>query len=217
MWLEPTRPKAMRKKGYVGSLPYYNKCKLHHAGPCIVRCRNFGSQPSIVCYECGRPRHFRKNCPKLRNHNRGNKTGNKTMNNESTTRAYAIKGGGANLDFNVITGVVLMQKEKVIAYASHQLKVYKNNYTTHDLELCAVVFALKMWRHYLYGTKCVVFTGHKSLQHILDHKELNIRQRRWLELLSDYDCKIDTTQGRRTWWLMHLAERRKLSNYEFGS
>ncbi|GKE18214.1 putative reverse transcriptase domain-containing protein [Tanacetum coccineum] len=87
-------------------------------------------------------------------------------------------------------GTVLMQKEKVIAYASRQLKVHEKNYTTHDLELGVVVFSLKMWRHYLYGTKCVVFTDHKSLQHILDQKELNMRQRRWLELLSDYDCEI---------------------------
>nr|GEX37554.1 hypothetical protein [Tanacetum cinerariifolium] len=86
-------------------------------------------------------------------------------------------------------GAVLMQKEKVIAYASRQLKVHEKNYTTHDLELGAVVFALKMWRHYPYGTKCVVFTDHKSLQHILDQKELNMNQRRWLELLSDYDSR----------------------------
>nr|GFC74004.1 putative reverse transcriptase domain-containing protein [Tanacetum cinerariifolium] len=81
-----------------------------------------------------------------------------------------------------------MQREKVISYASHQLKVHEQNYMTHDLELGAVVFALKIWRLYLYGTKCRVFTDHKSLQHILVQKELNIRQRRWLELLSDYDC-----------------------------
>nr|GEX20516.1 hypothetical protein [Tanacetum cinerariifolium] len=87
-------------------------------------------------------------------------------------------------------GTVLMQKEKVIAYASHQLKVHKKNYTNHDLELGALVFALKIWRHYLYGTKCVVFIDHKSLQHILDQKELNMRQRWLLELLSDYDCEI---------------------------
>ncbi|GJS84263.1 putative reverse transcriptase domain-containing protein [Tanacetum coccineum] len=87
-------------------------------------------------------------------------------------------------------GAVLMQKDKVIAYASRQLKVHETNYTTHDLELGAVVFALKMWRHYLYGMKCVVSTDHKSLQHVLDQKELNMRQRRWLELLSDYDCEI---------------------------
>ncbi|GJU32533.1 putative reverse transcriptase domain-containing protein [Tanacetum coccineum] len=87
-------------------------------------------------------------------------------------------------------GAVLMQREKVIAYASRQLKPHEENYTTHDLELGAVVFALKIWRHYLYGTKCIVFTDHKSLQHILDQKELNMRQRRWLELLADYDCEI---------------------------
>ncbi|GKB47845.1 putative reverse transcriptase domain-containing protein [Tanacetum coccineum] len=93
-------------------------------------------------------------------------------------------------------GAVLMQREKVIAYASRQLKIHEKNYTTHDLELGAVVFALKMWRHYLYGTKCVVFTDHKSLQHILDQKELNMRQRRWLELLSDYDCEIRYHPGK---------------------
>ncbi|GJR46749.1 putative reverse transcriptase domain-containing protein [Tanacetum coccineum] len=87
-------------------------------------------------------------------------------------------------------GAVLMQREKVIAYASRQLKPHEENYTTHDLELGAVVFALKIWRHYLYGTKCTVFTDHKSLQHILHQKELNMRQRRWLELLADYDCEI---------------------------
>ncbi|GJR96597.1 putative reverse transcriptase domain-containing protein [Tanacetum coccineum] len=87
-------------------------------------------------------------------------------------------------------GAVLMQREKVISYASRQLKIHEKNYTTHDLELGAVVFALKIWRHYLYGTKCTVFTDHKSLQHILDQKELNMRQHRWLELLSDYDCEI---------------------------
>ncbi|GJW47451.1 putative reverse transcriptase domain-containing protein [Tanacetum coccineum] len=93
-------------------------------------------------------------------------------------------------------GAVLMQKEKVIAYASRQLKVHEKNYTTHDLELGAVVFALKMWRHYMYGIKYVMFTDHKSLQHILDQKELNMRQRRWLELLSDYDCEIRYHPGK---------------------
>ncbi|GJV69731.1 putative reverse transcriptase domain-containing protein [Tanacetum coccineum] len=87
-------------------------------------------------------------------------------------------------------GAVLMQREKVIAYASLQLKPNEENYTTHDLELGAVVFALKIWRHYLYGTKCTVFADHKSLQHILDQKDLNMRQRCWLELLADYDCEI---------------------------
>ncbi|GJS58311.1 putative reverse transcriptase domain-containing protein [Tanacetum coccineum] len=93
-------------------------------------------------------------------------------------------------------GAVLMQNEKVIAYASRQLKIHEKNYTTHDLELGAVVFAFKMWRHYLYGTRCTVFTDHKSLQHILDQKELNMRQRRWLELLNDYDCDIRYHPGK---------------------
>ncbi|GKD93137.1 putative reverse transcriptase domain-containing protein [Tanacetum coccineum] len=87
-------------------------------------------------------------------------------------------------------GAVLMQREKVIAYASRQLRKNEENYMTHDLELGAVVFALRLWRHYLYDTKCMVYTDHKSLQYILDQKELNMRQRRWIELLSDYDCVI---------------------------
>nr|GEY68189.1 retrotransposon protein, putative, Ty3-gypsy subclass [Tanacetum cinerariifolium] len=459
------------KKGYVGSLPYCNKCSLHHERSCIVRCGNckrvghqtrdcrstaaapntiratVGNHPGIVCYECGRSRHFRKDCPKLRNQNHGNQTGNKTGSNEATTKAYDIERGakytsyaveladgrisktniilrGCTLgilghpfdidlmpvelgSFDVVIGMdwmaknhavivcdekvirilyrdekygsfrmcidycelnkltvknryplpriddlfdqlqgsrvyskidlrsgyhqlkvheedipktafrtryghyefqvmafglsnaptlfmdlvnrvykpyldrfvivfiddiliyckirneneghlklilgllkkeelyakflkcefwpskvqflghvidsegihidlakiesikdwaspktpneirqflglgaILMQREKVITYTSRKLKVHEKNYTTHDLELGAVMFALKMWRHYLYGTKCVVFTDHKSLQHIPDQKELNMRQRRWLELLSDYDCEI---------------------------
>ncbi|GJT87202.1 putative reverse transcriptase domain-containing protein, partial [Tanacetum coccineum] len=87
-------------------------------------------------------------------------------------------------------GCVLMQRDKVIAYASRQLKSHEKNYTTHDLELGAVMFALKIWRHYLYETKSVIYTDHKSLQRIFDQKELNMRQRRWLELFSDYDCEI---------------------------
>ncbi|GJX91960.1 putative reverse transcriptase domain-containing protein [Tanacetum coccineum] len=87
-------------------------------------------------------------------------------------------------------GSVLMQRGKVIAYASRQLKKHEKNYTTHDLELGAVVFALKIWRHYLYGTKSVIYTDHKSLQYIFDQKDLNMRQRRWIELLSDYECEI---------------------------
>nr|GEV10071.1 putative reverse transcriptase domain-containing protein [Tanacetum cinerariifolium] len=93
-------------------------------------------------------------------------------------------------------GAVLMQREKVIAYASRQLKVHEENYTTQDLELGAIVFTLRLWRHYLYGMKCVVFTDHKSLQYILNQKELNLRQRRWIELLSDYDCEIRYHPGK---------------------
>ncbi|GJY19940.1 ribonuclease H-like domain-containing protein [Tanacetum coccineum] len=89
-----------------------------------------------------------------------------------------------------------MQRGKVIAYASRQLKIHEKNYTTHDLELGAVVFALKTWRHYLYGTKSVIYTDHKSLQHIFDQKELNMRQRRWIELFSDYECEIRYHPGK---------------------
>nr|GEX13524.1 reverse transcriptase domain-containing protein [Tanacetum cinerariifolium] len=84
----------------------------------------------------------------------------------------------------------------VIAYASRQLRKNEENYTTDDLELGAVVFALRLWRYYLYGTKCTVYTDHKSLQYILDKKELNMRQRRWIELLSDYDCVIRYHPGK---------------------
>nr|GEV58516.1 putative reverse transcriptase domain-containing protein [Tanacetum cinerariifolium] len=89
-----------------------------------------------------------------------------------------------------VYGAVLMQRENVIVYASRQLKVHEENYTTHDLEFGAIVFALRLWRHYLYGTKCVIFTDHKSLQYILNQKDLNLRQWRWIELLSDYECEI---------------------------
>ncbi|KAL4030703.1 hypothetical protein IC575_008953 [Cucumis melo] len=79
---------------------------------------------------------------------------------------------------------------KVVAYASRQLKSHEQNYPTHDLELAAVVFALKIWRHYLYGEKIQIFTDHKSLKYFFTQKELNMRQRRWLELVKDYDCEI---------------------------
>ncbi|GJZ05894.1 putative reverse transcriptase domain-containing protein [Tanacetum coccineum] len=409
------------RKSYNGMLPIYNKCKLHHEGPCTVRCEKCNKvghltqdykvtnsttstqggqvvdQRVLTCFECGRQGHYKCDCPKLKDQNRGNKARNKNEIGEPRGKAYVLGGGDANPDLNVVKGhpfnvdlmpveissfdviigmdwlanhhaviiydekivritygdevlivevdrggkgeksnkeehaehlklilellkkeelyakfskcefwlskvqfighvidsegihvdpakiksikdwaspktpteicqflglvgyyrrfikgflkiakpmmkltqknvkfdwsekaeavfqllkkklcsapilalpkgsenfmvycdasrkglgAVLMQREKVIAYVSRQLKIHEKNYTTHDLELGAVVFALKMWRHYLYDTKCVMFTDHKSLQHILDQKELNMRQRRWLELLSDYDCEI---------------------------
>nr|GEY24146.1 putative reverse transcriptase domain-containing protein [Tanacetum cinerariifolium] len=93
-------------------------------------------------------------------------------------------------------GAFLMQREKVIAHASQQLRTHEESYTTHDLELGVVVFALRLWRHYLYGMKCIVYTDHKSLQYILDKKEFNMRQRRWIELLSDYHCEIRYHPGK---------------------
>ncbi|KAI3828904.1 hypothetical protein L1987_03015 [Smallanthus sonchifolius] len=87
-------------------------------------------------------------------------------------------------------GCVLMQRGRMIAHASRQLKIHEANYPTRDLELAAVVFALKIWRHYLYGVKFTIYSDHKSLKYFFEEKELNMRQMRWLELLKDYDCEI---------------------------
>nr|GEY02458.1 hypothetical protein [Tanacetum cinerariifolium] len=93
-------------------------------------------------------------------------------------------------------GCVLIQRGKVISYTSRQLKIHETNSTTRDLELGAVVFALKIWRHYLYGTKSIIYTDHKRLHHIFSQKELNRRQRRWIELFSAYDCEIRYHPGK---------------------
>nr|GEY48169.1 putative reverse transcriptase domain-containing protein [Tanacetum cinerariifolium] len=183
------------RNGYVGSLPYCNKCKLHHEGLCTIRCGNCFSK-------IARP--MTKLTQKSVKFDWGEKAEaafQLLKQKLCSASILALPEGSENFVVYCDAshkglGAVLMQKEKVIAYASRQLKVHEKNYTTHDLELGAVVFALKMWRHYLYGTKCVVFTDHKSLQHILDQKELNMRQRRWLELLSDYDCEIRYHPGK---------------------
>jgi ribonuclease HI len=83
-----------------------------------------------------------------------------------------------------------MQEGRVVAYASRQLKTHQENYSTHDLELAAVVHALNIWRHYLIGNKCEIYTDHKSLKYIFTQPNLNLRQRRWLELIKDYNIKI---------------------------
>ena len=88
-----------------------------------------------------------------------------------------------------------MQHGNVIAYASRKLKPYEQSYPTHDLELVAVVFALKIWRHFLFGETCDIFTDHKSLKYLFSQKELNMRQRRWIELLKDYDSIIQYHPG----------------------
>ena len=93
-------------------------------------------------------------------------------------------------------GCVLMQEGKVVAYASRQLKLHERNYPMHDLELAAIVFALKIWRHYLYGVKCFIYTDHKSLKYLPSQRELNLGQRRWMELIKDYDCVIDYHPGK---------------------
>ena len=93
-------------------------------------------------------------------------------------------------------GCVLMQERKVVAYASRQLKPHEANYPTHDLELAVVVHALKIWRHYLIGNRCEVFTDHKSLKYIFTQADLNMRQRRWLELIKDYNVGIHYHPGK---------------------
>ncbi|BFG34988.1 hypothetical protein CerSpe_212620 [Prunus speciosa] len=93
-------------------------------------------------------------------------------------------------------GCVLMQNSKVVAYASRQLKVHERNYHTHDLELAAVVFALKVWRHYLNGEKFELFSDHKSLKYLFSQKELNMRQRRWMKLIKDYDFTLEYHPGK---------------------
>src|SRR5262249_41387654 len=93
-------------------------------------------------------------------------------------------------------GCVLMQHGKVIAYVSRQLKDHELNYPTHDLELAAVVHALKIWRHYLYGERFEVFTDHKSLKYIFSQRDLNLRQRRWMEFLKDYDFGMSYNPGK---------------------
>jgi hypothetical protein len=89
-----------------------------------------------------------------------------------------------------------MQEGHVIAYTSRQLRKHELNYPTHDLELAAVVHALKIWRHYIKGTKCQVYTDHKSLKYIFTQKDLNLRQRRWLELIKDYDLEFHYHPGK---------------------
>jgi len=89
-----------------------------------------------------------------------------------------------------------MQRGRVIPYASRQLKLYEENYPTHDLKLAVMVFALKIWRHYLYGERCELYTDYKSLNYIFTYKELNMRQRRWLEFLKDYEIEIKYHPGK---------------------
>ena len=93
-------------------------------------------------------------------------------------------------------GCVLLQSERVVAYGSHQLKNHEQNYPTHDMECAAVVFALKIWRHYLYGWEFEVYSDHKSLKYILTQWDLNMRQRKWMEFLEDYDFTLHYHLGK---------------------
>lgn len=108
-------------------------------------------------------------------------------------------------------GAVLMQLGRVIAYASRQLKEYETRYLTHDLELAVVIFALKIWKHYLYRAKSNIYTAHKSLKYFFTERELNMRQRRRLELVKDYDCEIKYQPGKANVVAVALSRKAYLS------
>jgi hypothetical protein len=93
-------------------------------------------------------------------------------------------------------GCVLMQEGRVVSYASCQLKKHEENYPTHDTELAKVVHALKIWRHYLIGHRCEIYSDHKSLKYIFTQTDLNQRQRKWMEMIKDYDLRINYHPGK---------------------
>ncbi|WMV41401.1 hypothetical protein MTR67_034786 [Solanum verrucosum] len=110
-----------------------------------------------------------------------------------------------------------MQEGKVVSYVSRKLKPRELNYRTHDLELVAIVFALKIWRHYLYGEKCHIFTHHKRLKYLGTQKELNLRKRRWLELIKDYDYTINYHPGKANVVADALSKKKIIRKISFDS
>ncbi|PWA96563.1 reverse transcriptase domain-containing protein [Artemisia annua] len=229
---ETCNAKPSNRKVYAGKLPMCSHCKLHHNGPCTVKCRKC-QKVGHLSTECrsktsvkaktvlgnnqkvGLAGYYRrfiegfskitKPLTKLTQKSVKFDWGDKEeeafqllMNKLCSAPILALPEGSE--DFVVYCdashkglGAVLIQREKVIAYASRQLKEQEKNYTTHDLELGSVVFALRIWRHYLYGTN---LNRPQELTTYSDQKELNMRQRRWLELLSDYDCEIRYHPGK---------------------
>jgi ribonuclease HI len=109
---------------------------------------------------------------------------------------------------------VLMQEGQVVCYASWQLRKYKENCPTNDLELAAVVHALKIWRHYLIGHRYEIYSDHKSLKYIFTQNDLNMRQRRWLELIKDYDLRINYHPGKAN-VVADALSRKKYCNASF--
>jgi hypothetical protein len=112
-------------------------------------------------------------------------------------------------------GCVLMQEGQVVCYASHQLRMHEENYPTHDLELDAVVHALKIWGHYLIGHRCEIYSDDKSLKYIFTQNNLNLRQRRWLELIKDYDLRINYHPGKAN-IVADALSRKKYCNATFA-
>ncbi|GJU19880.1 putative reverse transcriptase domain-containing protein [Tanacetum coccineum] len=169
-----TRP--INKKAYVGYLPLCNQCKFHHNGLCTVKCENCKkvvhitkncrtpttarNQRALTCYECGSLGHYKSNCLIVKFQNRVDMYWKgKARRTLKRPRHLTLTSNERPITYDAShkgLGAVLMQNEKVLAYALRQLKIHEKKYTTYDLELGAVVFALKIWRHYLYGTKCKI-------------------------------------------------------------
>ncbi|GKD59757.1 putative reverse transcriptase domain-containing protein, partial [Tanacetum coccineum] len=174
---------ANEKKAYTRNLPYCNKCKLHHVRTCS-NCKKVGRMTGYCKASVARePMWQIQRLPSLAINVEGCESLGMNARSFSKIAKPMIKLTQKSVKFD------WGEKEEVAFQLLNQ-KLCSAPILALLKELGAVVFALKMWRHYLYGTKCVVFTDHKSLKHILDQKELNMRQCRWLELVSDYDCEI---------------------------
>nr|GFA55515.1 putative reverse transcriptase domain-containing protein [Tanacetum cinerariifolium] len=171
-----------------------------------------GAGQKVTCYECGAQGHFKRNCPKLKNNNNNNNPGlagyyQRFIEGFSKIAELMTKLTQKKIRFewgDKQEAAFQLLKQKLCSAAILALPEGSEDFVAYCDASIKVVFALKIWRHYLYGTKCTVFTDHKSLQHILNQKDLNMRQRRWLELLSDYDCEIRYHPGK--------TEARKLKN-----